>query len=71
MFDARVQFFLENINAAFIGDYDRVVYLLIGPAEEQYIVNEGARMPIWGDRYTRVRWVYTGDSNLAEEIWYR
>lgn len=34
-------------------------------------VDEVPEMHLWGDPNTRVRWVYTGDESLAEEMWFR
>lgn len=35
------------------------------------IVDDESEMHLYGDPNTRVRWVYTGDENFAEEMWFK
>lgn len=63
VWDTRRKFFEWNAS-------EQKVYFFDANNELQLVLSE-EQLRIWGDFYTRVRGVYTGDNSLAEEVWYR
>ncbi len=66
------EYFLDKNEQAFDAQqYGEVVFVVRSLNPTTWDAVRSSDMPLYGDPYTRLRWVYTGTHELAEEIWYR